>query len=165
MSGPAYWWKHLGFWLASYGWFKRAIGPALLTPLDRVAIARTGRSITSPSASPRALPMLNLTAVGAKTGELRTVPLAYFERDGLFIVVGSNWGRAAHPGWSANLLAHPEATVRTTGWQGRVVAERLDDEAIAAIWTDLAAHLPNWDDYRRETEGRHLRVFSLRPLE
>ena len=165
MSAPVRWWKHVGFWLASRGWFKRVVGPGVLTRLDRFAIARTGRSITSPSSSAGALPMLNLTAIGARTGEPRTVPLAYFERDGLFIVVGSNWGRDAHPGWSANLLAHPEATVRTTGWQGRVIAERLDDEAVAAIWPDLAAHLPNWDDYRHEIEGRELRVFCLRPVE
>lgn len=106
--------------------------------------------------------MLNLTATGASSGLPRTVPLAYLEDGGDLYVVASNWGRERHPAWSSNLLAHPDATVVTESWSGPVRAERLDDEERARRWPQLADHLPNWEDYRREVDGRDIRVFRLR---
>ena len=57
------------------------------------------------------LPFLILTTTVAKTGQPRTNPLIY-RRDGDdFLVAGTNGGQPKHPGWTANLLAHPEAAI------------------------------------------------------
>jgi deazaflavin-dependent oxidoreductase (nitroreductase family) len=156
-------WRRVGLWLASQGWFKSIVGPSLLTKLDRFLIDRTGRSITTPSTSGDGLPIMNLTATGAKSGEARTVPLAYLNDAGAIYVVGTNWGRTDHPSWTANLLAHPDAQMKSAEWSGPVRAERLDDAATSEVWPRLVEHLPNWEQYRHEITGRGIRVFRLHP--
>jgi deazaflavin-dependent oxidoreductase (nitroreductase family) len=55
--------------------------------------------------------LILLTTNGARSGEPRTVVLA-FGRDGdRIIVIASNNGAPAHPAWYLNLLAQPVATV------------------------------------------------------
>lgn len=157
-------WRRFGLFLASHRWFQRFVGPKVLTKLDRALISRTGRSLTSPASASNALPMLNLTATGASSGLPRTVPLAYYEDEGDFLVVASNWGREHHPAWSTNLLAHPDAEVVTSSWSGSVRAERLEGDDLASHWPILVRHLPNWEDYRRMVTGRDIRVFRLRRL-
>jgi deazaflavin-dependent oxidoreductase (nitroreductase family) len=61
------------------------------------------------------VPVVTLTAVGAKSGESRSVPLiALTDGDNLFFIA-SNWGRSFHPGWYYNLSANPEATISIKG--------------------------------------------------
>ncbi len=157
-------WRKFGLWLASQGWFKSVVGPRVLTRLDRFLIARTGRSMTTPSKSGEGLPVLNLTAIGAKSAEPRTVPLAYLNDDGAIYVVGTNWGRSAHPSWTTNLLANPRAEVQSAEWSGSIDAERLGEVATLDVWPRLVDHVPNWEQYRHEITGRDIRVFRLHPI-
>src|SRR5260370_27554146 len=53
--------------------------------------------------------MLLLTTVGARSGQERTVPLAYFpDGDGAWLVIASAGGDQRHPAWYRNLAAHPD---------------------------------------------------------
>jgi deazaflavin-dependent oxidoreductase (nitroreductase family) len=54
---------------------------------------------------------LLLTTTGRRSGQQRTVPLAYLADGERFVVVASNGGSDRPPGWWVNLLAHP-GTVR-----------------------------------------------------
>ncbi len=54
------------------------------------------------------VPWMLLTATGAKSGKERTVPLAYFERDGRFFIIASKGGALTHPAWFHNLRANPD---------------------------------------------------------
>ena len=157
------WWRGVGLWLASRGWFKRVIGPGVLTKLDRLLIDRTGRSITTTSICCSGLPIMNLTATGARSGGPRTVPLAYLNDAGAIYIVGTNWGRTAHPSWTANLLSDPDAQMKSTEWSGPVRANLLDGTATSEVWPRLIEHLPNWEQYRHEISGRDIRVFRLHP--
>ena len=47
----------------------------------------------------RGLPVCLLTAAGRKTGTPRTTPIAYFDRAGGWLVVGSAGGAKADPQW------------------------------------------------------------------
>ena len=82
--------------------------------------------------------------------------------DGSFIVVGSNFASDKHPAWTANLLAHPEATVNFRGRETPVRARLMADEEVNALWDELVAWYPNWSEYTGITE-RKFRVFSLEP--
>lgn len=108
------------------------------------------------------VPAIVLSTTGAKSGLPRTSPLAAMPDGDGFIVVGSNWGGATHPSWTANLLAHPDAEV---GFRGRtipVTAHLLTAVEKAAVWPRLLEVWPTYDTYV-ERSGRELRVFRLAP--
>ncbi|MBK5306197.1 MAG: nitroreductase family deazaflavin-dependent oxidoreductase [Frankiaceae bacterium] len=107
------------------------------------------------------VPTLVLTTTGAKSGQPRTTPLATMpDGDDAFYVVGSNFGTAKHPGWSANLMKTPRATVVYRGTTMQVDATLLSDEEKAAVWPRLTKVWPTYDTYVAKTD-RNLRVFRL----
>ena len=53
-------------------------------------------------------PIIQLTAIGAKTNRPRTVPLVGLPDEENIVLVASNFGRKHNPGWYYNLKAHPE---------------------------------------------------------
>jgi deazaflavin-dependent oxidoreductase (nitroreductase family) len=108
------------------------------------------------------VPTLVLTTTGAKSGLPRTSPLACLPDDDGFYVVGSNFGGGTHPGWSANLIAHPQATVVYGGRTVEVVAHLLTQQEKEQVWPRLRAVWPSYDDYVVRS-GRDLRVFRLAP--
>jgi deazaflavin-dependent oxidoreductase (nitroreductase family) len=57
--------------------------------------------------------LLLLTTTGAKSGQPRVSPLAYFRIDGKLIVIGSFAGADVNPAWVHNLRAHPSAHVES----------------------------------------------------
>ena len=107
------------------------------------------------------VPTLVLTTTGAKSGLPRTTPLATIpDGDDAFYVVGSNFGTEKHPGWSANLMQTPKATVVYRGTTMQVDASLLSDEEKAAVWPRLTKVWPTYDTYVSKTD-RNLRVFRL----
>ena len=84
--------------------------------------------------------------------------------DGALLVVGSNFASPRHPAWTANLLAHPDATVTFRGRTYPVTARLLDDRERADRWDLLLEWFPNWRDYTEVTD-REFRVFELRPVD
>ncbi len=55
--------------------------------------------------------LLLLTTTGAKSGQQRVSPLAYFDIDGKLIIIGSFAGAPNNPAWVHNLRADPRAHV------------------------------------------------------
>jgi deazaflavin-dependent oxidoreductase (nitroreductase family) len=143
--------------LAGTSTFQR-VGPKVAPAVDKVAFTITGGRWT---VSDTVLPVVVLTATGAKSGAPRTVPLAALQYGEDFVVVGSNFGREHHPAWSANLLAHPDARLAFRGEEFPVHAELLDDAGKSEVWPLLVAQWPLFDQYA-EQSGRDLRVFALR---
>ena len=133
------------------------IGPRVAPRVDRLVHRLSGGRVM---VSQGMLPVLMLTTVGARTGQLRTAPLATVLLDGDFYVVASNFGREHHPAWSANLIAHPEARVSYRGDEFEVRAELLEPEEKAAVWPRLTELWPLFDEYAARS-GRNLRVFRL----
>lgn len=131
-----------------------------LTPLDRAVQARTsGRaSLTGALGMPTVL----LTTTGRRSGQPRSVPLTFARHGDGLLVIGSNFGQAHHPAWSANLLAHPTATVAMRGVRWRVEARLLDESEKAEAWPELLRVWPGYAAYQ-ERSGRDLRVFLLTP--
>jgi len=144
--------------LAGHPRFAR-IAPRVVPPLDRLASRLTGGRLV-PSAG--LVPMLVLVARGAKSGIERETPLATVPDGDAFYLVGSNFGREAHPAWTHNLLANPEAAVVFRGRRIPVTARLLDAEEKAAAWPRLTAVWATYDRYEDRVE-RDLRVFRLEP--
>ena len=55
--------------------------------------------------------LLLLTTTGAKSGQPRLSPLAYFRIDGKLLIIGSFAGADVNPGWVHNLRANPSAQI------------------------------------------------------
>lgn len=97
-------------------------------------------------------PLLLLHTVGAKSGEERIAPLM-FSRDGdHYVIMASKGGAPEHPGWLANLEAHPQVTVEADGdtFEARAHVYREGPER-DRLWNQHAAEHPQFNDYLAKT--------------
>ena len=76
------------------------------------------------------------------------------------MVIGSNFGQTHHPGWSANLLANPAATVNLRGQLIPVRARLVRGEERDSLIARLRRMWPAYATYET-TAARTLRVFRL----
>lgn len=147
---------------------QRVAGSRAFAPVAKHVVPRLDRALTTVTGgrfqvSSLLVPTLVLTARGAKTGALRTTPLATLPEDGgSWLVVGSNFGQDRHPVWTGNLIANPDAQVTFRGRTVRVHAHLLTAEERRAVWPELTRVWPVYDRYV-EMSGRELRVFRLTP--
>ncbi|GGO47341.1 nitroreductase family deazaflavin-dependent oxidoreductase [Streptomyces lasiicapitis] len=135
------------------------VAPRFLPAMDR-AVHRLTRGKVLPSA--RMLPGVILTVRGARSGVDRRTPLACVpEPDaGSWLLVGSNFGRPGHPAWTANLLAHPDASISLRGTDIPVRARLLAGEERAAAWRAALAFWPPYATYQERVE-REIRLFRI----
>ncbi len=123
--------------------------------LNLAALRLTGGRLGS---SKRGVPIGRLTTTGRRSGQPRTVPLMYLERDSEILIVVSNSGFDPPPAWFLNLEADPRAK-----WEGAaVIGRQLTAEERDSIWDELVAHNPLWAGFQAETK-RRLGVVALRP--
>ena len=127
-------------------------------------LERVHRGVTRHRAplSDLAVPSLVLHTIGARSGEPRGVPLMYCPDGERMLVVGSNFARDAHPAWTANLRAHPDAAVTVDGRHVPVRAAVISPGEREAVWRQLEGNWPGYRDYERKA-GRELRIFRLTP--
>jgi deazaflavin-dependent oxidoreductase (nitroreductase family) len=110
------------------------------------------------------LDLLYLTTRGARSGQLRSNPVARFDdgRGGWFIV-GSAGGTAQHPGWYHNIVAHPdEVWAEVLGTKHRVHVEQLEGEERERAWGQVIGRAPRFKGYVAKTD-RTLPVLRLTP--
>jgi deazaflavin-dependent oxidoreductase (nitroreductase family) len=105
---------------------------------------------------------LLLTTRGRKSGESRTVALAYMADGERFVVVASNGGADRHPAWWLNLRADPNATVEVGDRTVRVSAREATGEERTRLWPELKAVNPFYGNYEQITE-RRIPVVVLEP--
>jgi deazaflavin-dependent oxidoreductase (nitroreductase family) len=104
-----------------------------------------------------------LTSTGAKSGQPRTQPLVCIDgEDDTILLIGSNYGRPQHPGWSANLIAHPECTLEFRGPPTRYRATLLEGEARERAWERAIDWVQGFAAYKEKCAPRQIRVFELR---
>jgi deazaflavin-dependent oxidoreductase (nitroreductase family) len=111
--------------------------------------------------------LLLLHTTGAKSGQPRTSPLAYFTFDGQFVIVASAAGRDANPAWYFNLLTNPEVTIER--WHDDAV-ESVTAKAVPAegaerdrLWAKITSLAPGFADYQTKT-SRQIPVIVLERL-
>lgn len=109
------------------------------------------------------LPSLRLTVPGRKTGIARTTTLTYIPDGERYLVVGSNWGRAAHPAWTANLLAIRHVTIACRRDQFTAAARVLLGAERDRAWHTIVAAWPNYRIAQEMAGGREFRIFELLP--
>jgi deazaflavin-dependent oxidoreductase (nitroreductase family) len=102
-----------------------------------------------------------LTTIGAKSGEKRQAPVAWFPDGEAWLIVASGAGSARHPAWYHNIAAHPDQVwIDLNGEQIPVSVEQLDGDRRQAAWQGIAADQRRYASYQEKTD-RVLPVLRL----
>lgn len=109
------------------------------------------------------LPLVTLTATGAKSGQPREVPLIGTPVDDEVILIASNWGGKKHPSWYYNLKATPACTLTHDGKTEPYIAQEVFGDEKERYWQKAAAIYPGYDAYKSRTGGREIPVMVLTP--
>jgi deazaflavin-dependent oxidoreductase (nitroreductase family) len=96
--------------------------------------------------------LLLLSTTGAKSGQTRVSPLAYFRIDGKLIIIGSFAGAPVNPAWVHNLRANPRARVEVGTDAFDVTARELPAAERDAFFEKVAAAAPGFADYQSKTD-------------
>ncbi len=104
--------------------------------------------------------LLLLTTTGAKSGQQRVSPLAYFRIDGKLIIVGSFAGAPVNPAWVHNLRANPQAHIEVGTDAFDVTAHELPLAERDELFQKLTAAAPGFGKYQAKTT-RVIPLFEL----
>jgi deazaflavin-dependent oxidoreductase (nitroreductase family) len=104
--------------------------------------------------------LLLLTTTGAKSGQLRVSPLAYFRIDGKLIIIGSFAGAPKDPAWVHNLRANPAAHVEIGTDSFDATARELPAAERDELFETVAAAAPGFAEYQSKT-SRVIPLFEL----
>ena len=108
----------------------------------------------------RGKPIILLTSIGAKSGQLRKTPLMRVEHDGRYAVVASKGGAPTHPYWYYNLVKNPTVELQDGAEKHDYLAREASGEERALWWERSVAVFPNYADYQLKTD-RVIPVFVL----
>lgn len=106
--------------------------------------------------------ILLLTTTGAKSGQPRLSPLAYFRIDGRLVIVGSFAGADVNPAWVHNLRANPQAHIEVGTDAYDVTARELPADEREELFPKLVAAAPGFGEYQAKT-SRVIPLFELAP--
>lgn len=95
--------------------------------------------------------LLLLSTIGAKTGEHRTIPLAYFADGNRWLVFASADGGPANPDWYHNLVANPTVTVEMGAETFQATAKPLAGEERDQIFAQQAERSQGLAEYEKKT--------------
>jgi deazaflavin-dependent oxidoreductase (nitroreductase family) len=104
--------------------------------------------------------LLLLTTTGAKSGQPRVSPLAYFRIEGRLIIIGSFAGAPVSPAWVHNLRANPQAHVEVGTDAFDVTARELPPAEREKLFPKVTAAAPGFAEYQAKTR-RVIPLFEL----
>ena len=105
-------------------------------------------------------PIIVLTSVGAKSGQLRKTPLMRVEHQGEYLVVGSLGGAPKHPVWVHNIRKQSHVELQDGTETYDYEARELAGEEREIWWKRAVDAFPNYAEYQRKTE-RVIPIFLL----
>jgi deazaflavin-dependent oxidoreductase (nitroreductase family) len=104
--------------------------------------------------------LLLLTTTGAKSGQPRLAPLAYFTIDGKLIIIGSKAGADTNPDWVHNLRANPAAHIEVGSDAYDVTSRELPKAERDGLFDKIVAAAPGFGEYQSKT-SRIIPLFEL----
>src|SRR3954470_4634849 len=110
------------------------------------------------------MPVVELTTIGRKSGQPRSVMLTSPVQEGdTIVVVASRGGDDTHPAWFLNLRDHPEVKVAMGGGAAQpYLATVADADERARIWPIVATTHKNYAGYQKKTD-REIPLVLLTP--
>jgi deazaflavin-dependent oxidoreductase (nitroreductase family) len=107
------------------------------------------------------LPMVEVTTIGAKSRQPRSMPLAAYQDGEKFVLIGSNFGRKPNPGWYYNLKANPKCTILINGQTCEYIARETGGEEREKYWQLAVSYYAGYEKYRERTPHRQIPVMLL----
>ena len=120
---------------------------AINTFLLRLSHGRIGNKLGSQT-------ILILHTRGRKSGQERAIPIAYFEYEGRYLIVASNWGKDQQANWYLNLKKDPHAKLEVEGKTISAAAREAQGEEYTRLWKFAVEHHPPHADYQKNTTRR-----------
>ena len=110
------------------------------------------------------MPVLELTAIGRRSGNLRPVMLTSPHSDvDMFEIVASKGGENTHPAWFLNLRENPQVTVTMKGAAERkMIARVTSPEERERLWPIVTGKYTNYAGYQNKTD-REIPLVILEP--
>lgn len=105
-------------------------------------------------------PIVVITSVGAKSGNLRKNPVMRVERDGKYLAIASVGGSPKNPEWYHNFLAHPEVELQDGPERHTYVARLLHGPEREEWWQYAVETWSTYAEYQKRTD-REIPVFLL----
>ena len=111
------------------------------------------------------MPVLELTTVGRKSGEARSVMLTSPLQDGdTLVIVASRGGDEHHPAWFLNLQANPDVQVKWRGGAPKAMRARVATaKERAELWPKVTSKFKNYAGYQEKTD-REIPLVLLTPV-
>ena len=128
---------------------------ALNTFVIRVSRGRLGSRLGTQT-------ILLLHNVGRKSGRPFVTPIAYFQMEDYFFLIGSNWGKPSNAAWYYNLLAQPRTIIEVKGRIIPVMARPAEGPEYDRLWTYAIQHHPPYLHHKEMTQ-RHIPIIILQP--
>jgi F420H(2)-dependent quinone reductase len=98
--------------------------------------------------------ILVLHTIGRKSGQDRAIPIAYFNYEGRYLIVASNWGKDRQADWYINLQKDPHARLEVHGKDIAVAAREAQGEEYDRLWKFVTEHHPPYLEYQKKTTRR-----------
>jgi deazaflavin-dependent oxidoreductase (nitroreductase family) len=108
-------------------------------------------------------PVVILTTIGAKTGNIRKNPVMRIKEGDVYVVVASNAGATSHPAWYRNIVAHPNLSLQDRATVHRVRAREVHGDEKARWWKVAERDWPHFPEYRAKAGDREIPVMVLEP--
>ena len=107
--------------------------------------------------------VLLLHTTGRKSGQDRAIPIAYFDYEGKYLIVASNWGKDKNADWYLNLKKQPRAVLEVKGKRIEVQSREATGEEYDRLWKFATEHHPPYLDYQKMTT-RHIPIMLFEPV-
>ncbi len=129
---------------------------------DQVELYESSGGTRGTTLRDRGLPVVIVTSLGARSGNIRKTPLMRVEHDGRYLLVASQGGAPKHPTWYFNLKGHPVIELQDGPAKQEMTVRELSGEEKATWWERAVAAFPDYADYQRRTD-REIPVFLAEP--
>ena len=95
--------------------------------------------------------LLLLHTVGAKSGQERINPVAYFGDGEQLMIFASKAGAPTHPDWYHNIVANPLVTVEVGTEVFQVQAEIAAEPDRTRLYNKMVEKMPGFGEYQKKT--------------
>jgi deazaflavin-dependent oxidoreductase (nitroreductase family) len=107
--------------------------------------------------------VIQLTTIGAKSKQPRTVPLVGIFDGEKIALIASSFGRHHNPSWYYNLKANPTCEVLFKGKSLKYVARETEGNEGERYFHMAVDQYAGYQNYRERASHRHIPVMLLEP--